>query len=162
MGITFSEPKIEDLKELTQVMTRAFNDDAKRFLNQEEGGPPGYNNGAFIKKWLFNNIESKGIKVKYDNKIIGFAIYWINPNGNNILGNICIDPNYQSKDVGTKLWKEIESKDPKAKKWTLETPNYATRNHYFYSKKCGFRKVREIKDKTPLGISYVFEKIIVS
>ena len=42
----------QDLKELTNVMKRAFDDDAIRFNNQPEGGgPPGYDNGEFLKKW---------------------------------------------------------------------------------------------------------------
>lgn len=162
MVITFSKPQKEDLAELTQVMTRAFDDDAQRFLNQNSGGPPGYNNGGFINKWLFQNKESKGIKVECDNKTVGLAIYWINPNGNNVLGNIFIDPKFQSINIGTKLWKQIEAEDKTAKEWTLETPNYAKRNHHFYEKKCGFIKVDEIKDDTPLGVSYVFKKVMNS
>lgn len=158
MVISFKEPNIKDLKKLTEIMTRAFDDDAKRFLQQPSGGPPGYNDGTFIQKWLFNNRESQGIEVLYQDKTVGLAIFWINPNGYNCLGNIFIDPDYQDKNIGTKLWEKIESMDPNAKKWCLETPGYAVRNHYFYENKCGFKKMGEKKDDNPPGITFIYEK----
>jgi hypothetical protein len=36
-----------DIPELTQVMMRAFDDDARKHLGLERGGPPGYDNGDF-------------------------------------------------------------------------------------------------------------------
>jgi hypothetical protein len=68
-----------------------------------------------------------------------------------------IDPIYRGKHLGTIVWKDIEQKYADAKRWTVETPDYSTRNHYFYTNNCGFTFVKEnIFDNGCK--SYVFEK----
>ena len=37
-----------DIPSVTLVMKRAFDDDAKKHLGKESGGPPGYDNGDFF------------------------------------------------------------------------------------------------------------------
>jgi hypothetical protein len=46
----------------------------------------------------------------------------------------------------------VERSYPDAKSWKLETPSWATKNHYFYEKKCGFRRV-DVKED-----SFVYRK----
>ena len=43
-----------------------------------------------------------------------------------------------------RLWQQIEGAFPQAEEWLLETPDYSTRNHHFYTKKCGFFFVKAI------------------
>lgn len=69
----------EDLTELTEVMTRSFDDDSQKHLGLEKGGPPGYDNGEFFKKWLFPYKETNGHKMVVGEKIVGVAIVWILP-----------------------------------------------------------------------------------
>ncbi len=59
-----------------------------------------------------------------------------------------------------KFWKFIENMYPKSKSWTLDTPAYATKNHYFYEKKCGFRKIDENNDQGEEWSSFVYHKIM--
>jgi len=49
MKVVFDLINIEDLDELTEVMTRSFDDDSQKHLGVEKGGPPGYDNGEFFK-----------------------------------------------------------------------------------------------------------------
>jgi GNAT superfamily N-acetyltransferase len=140
------EPIVEaDLPELTEVMTRAFDDDAQKHLGIEKGGPPGYDDGEFFRKWLFGYERSIGYKVLSEGTIVGGLIVWNMEDGHNFLGTIFVDPAYQDRGVGTRAWQFVEESYPQAKSWRLGTPVWATKNHHFYEQKCGFTRVG-IKD----------------
>lgn len=143
MDLAFSEIVEADLPELTDVMTRAFDDDAKKHFGKEKGGPPGYDNGDFFREWLFGYEWTAGYKATLEGRIIGAVIVWIFDTGKNILGTIFVDPDFQDRGVGKQIWDFVESTNPDTKTWQLETPSLATKNHHFYEK-CGFRKV-EVK-----------------
>jgi GNAT superfamily N-acetyltransferase len=132
-----------DIPELTRVMTRAFDDDTKKHLAQERGGPEGYDNGDFFHKWLFGYKETNGYKVLCQGHVIGGIIVWILPERHNILGTVFIDSDFQDQGVGTQAWQFIESRYPDTKSWRLSTPKWATKNHYFYETKCGFQRVEK-------------------
>jgi GNAT superfamily N-acetyltransferase len=131
-----------DLPRLTEVMKRAFDDDAQKHLGQESGGPPGYDDGEFFRTWLFPYEESVGYKILFRKSIIGGIIVWILPDGHNILGTIFVDPVSQDMGVGQESWRFIEASYPETKSWRLGTPEWATKNHHFYVK-CGFEAVEE-------------------
>ena len=139
----FEEIAEEDVPELTEVMTRAFDDDAQVHLGEDKGGPPGYDDGSFFREWLFAYEQSVGYKVVSEDKIVGATIVWILPGADNILGTIFVDPAYQNRGIGTRTWRFIEDTYPDTKSWKLYTPPWATKNHYFYEQKCGFRMVGE-------------------
>jgi len=141
LHLSFEEFTEADIPELTGVMTRAFDDDAQKHLGQERGGPEGYDNGDFFRTWLFGYQESVGYKVLSEGKIIGAMIVWILPGGHNVVGTIFVDPDYQDSGVGTRMWQFIEATYPETKSWRLATPDWATKNHYFYETKCGFQRV---------------------
>jgi len=134
-----------DLPFIVPVMQRAFDDDAQKHLGKEKGGPPGYDDGKFFRTWLFPYPESVGYKILVDEIIIGGIIVWILPKGHHILGTIFVDPEYQDKGVGQRIWTFIEETYPETISWRLGTPSWATKNHHFYQK-CGFAKV----DSDPL------------
>ncbi|MFX1512273.1 MAG: GNAT family N-acetyltransferase, partial [Promethearchaeota archaeon] len=92
MRLQFELIDEKDIPELTKVMTRAFDDDARKHFGQEKGGPPGYNNGDFFRKWLLPYKESVGYKVITEGKVIAGIIVWILPYGRNNLGTIFVDP----------------------------------------------------------------------
>jgi GNAT superfamily N-acetyltransferase len=141
IALSFEEIVEADIPELTRVMTLAFDDDARKHLGKEHGGPEGYDDGGFFRQWLLPYKESVGYQVMHEGQIIGATIVWILPEGHNILGTIFVDPAYQDRGVGTRLWSFIEHTYPQTKSWSLGTPDWATKNHYFYEHKCGFSKV---------------------
>ena len=141
LPLSFVEIVEEDLPELTEVMTRAFDNDAQKHRGLEKGGPEGYDNGDFFRTWLLPYKESVGYKILSKDKVIGGIIVWILPEGDNILGTIFVDPPYQDRGVGTRTWQFIEATYPETKSWRLATPDWATKNHHFYAVKCGFSKV---------------------
>jgi GNAT superfamily N-acetyltransferase len=136
------EPIVEaDLPELTEVMTRAFDDDAQKHLGIDKGGPPGYDDGEFFRKWLFGYEQSIGYKIVSEGRVIGGLIVWDLEDGHNFLGTIFVDPAYQDRGVGTRAWRYVEETYPQAKSWRLGTPVWAVKNHHFYEHKCGFTRV---------------------
>jgi GNAT superfamily N-acetyltransferase len=149
MMLKFAKAKYEDADKLTEVQIKTFDDDARRFLGQPSGGPPGYNSVGWQKM-----IMKKGsyYKILDGNTIIGGIIVFKMKPGHYNLGRIYIDPEYQNKGIGTQAMKFIESTFKDAQKWTLGTPKLAFRNHHFYEK-LGYVR---IGDDGPDG--YIYEK----
>lgn len=128
-----------DIKDLIGPMTRAFDNDRELYKGVEKGGPPGYDDGSFLKRWAIEDENSIAYKIVYDNKSVGAFIIWWIEQGVSVLGNIFIDPCFHNMKIGRKTWIFIENRFP-TKCWRLETPIWATRNHYFYEAVCGFTK----------------------
>ena len=82
MSTKISVDKISksDVPELTEVMKKAFDDDTRRYLGKEAGGPEGYDNGEFFNKWLFGYEECEGYKILVDGSIVGGILVWIYKN----------------------------------------------------------------------------------
>lgn len=147
----------EDVDILTPIMKRAFDEDTQRHLNQPIGGPDGYDNGDFLRKYALNP-ASKAYKVSKDDKPIGAVIVWIKENNVNFLGNIFLDPEFQDKGLGLIIWKFIESKYPDTVKWYTDTPGFSRRNHNFYVNKCGFKVVKIKNPRDKYNETYILEK----
>lgn len=158
LELTFEEITEADLPELTAVMTRAFDDDSQKHLGLERGGPPGYDDGEFFRKWLFGFQETVGYKIVTQGRIIGGLIVWIFEHGENTLGTIFVDPAYQDRGVGQQAWQFITATYPDAKSWQLRTPAYAVKNHHFYEAKLGFTKIREEAFQGPGGKVFIYKK----
>ena len=139
-------------------MKAAFDDDALTNLGESEGGPPGYDDGEFFRKWMLGYDESLGYKIIYDDTVIGGFIVWVLPDGENFLGTMFVDPDHQNYRVGTQAWQFIETTYPQTKSWTLGTPKWAVRNHYFYEAKCGFTKIGEQLDAEEGILVYMYKK----
>lgn len=151
----------EDIPELTRVMTRAFDDDSQKHLGKPTGGPSGYDDGDFFRKWMPYQ-ESVTYKIVAEGKTVGGIIVWIYTHGRNVLGTIFVDPDRQDQGIGTRAWSLIEELYPATKSWTLGTPSWATKNHHFYEKN-GFKKIREEPaEDIPGGVSFIYSKIMDS
>lgn len=153
--------RLEELyiNELTKIMERAFDEDTRIHLGEEKGGPDGYDDGSFLRKWgMHKNASSYCIFL--NNQLIGGVILWINEDNNNFLGNIFIDPIYENQGLGTKVWNMIEKLYPNTKTWNTETPIFSSRNHNFYVNKCGFHIVKIDDPKNRLEGQYKMQKVM--
>ncbi len=160
-GLRFEKMTENDVDALTAIMKRAFDEDTKRHLGEEEGGPPGYNNGAFLRKWYLSR-GAEAYRISVEDALIGGIIVFINHSNVNFLGNMFIDPLYQDKGLGTIIWSFIEQKYPQTKKWKTETPGFSKRNHHFYVNKCGFHIVKIDNPNNKYEESYVLEKEMIT
>lgn len=135
----FSEKEIDML---IPIMKEAFDNDSKIHLGEDVlMGPPGYDNGDFLRTWALHKAATS-LTIYDEDKIIGLAILWIHKNNYNMLGCLFIDVAYEGKGVGSKVWNMIENMYPETIEWNTETPCYSKRNHHFYMHKCGFKLVR--------------------
>ncbi len=159
-GLKFETLAETDIELLTPIMTRAFDEDARIHLNEAKGGPDGYDNGDFLRKYGLSK-ESEAYKISSGEETIGCVIVWINKDTNiNALGNVFIDTNVQNKGIGKVIWEFIEQEYPETKKWYTDTPAFSKRNHHFYVNKCGFHI---IKIENPMDLregSFVMEKVM--
>ena len=159
MGLELIRLEEAHINELTKIMERAFDEDTRIHLGEEKGGPEGYDNGDFLRKWgLHKNASSYYISL--NGQPIGGVILWINEDHNNFLGNIFIDPLYENQGLGTKVWKIIEEMYPDTKIWNTETPIFSNRNHNFYVNKCGFHIIRIEHPKNRLQGQYIMQKVM--
>lgn len=158
--LTFETLEEKDIDVLTKIMERAFDEDTRIHLNEPKGGPNGYDNGDFLRKFGLHK-DSTAYKISQEDKVIGCIILWINKETNiNFLGNIFIDTSVQSKGIGKKIWEFIEQEYPETVKWCTETPGFSRRNHNFYVNKCGFHVVRIKNPMDKYDSSYILEKEI--
>lgn len=158
--LIFEEIKEEDIRILTPIMKRAFDEDTRIHLGKESGGPPGYDNGDFLRKFALHK-DSTSYKISIKGKVIGALILWINNSTNqNFLGNVFIDSTFENKGIGKKVWEFVELEFPNTEIWKTETPIFSRRNHNFYVNKCGFHVVKIEKPKDLEEGSFILEKIM--
>ena len=141
-SLRVQEASIEDIPELTEVMTRAFDDDAQRHLGIPKGGPPGYDDGSFLQK-MISHENSRSYKALVDDHIVASITVYLDETGNNYLANMFVDPNYHRQGIGRVLIRFIDRAHPETKQWFLDTPKFALSNHRFYEGN-GFEKVKEV------------------
>jgi len=145
-----------DVDALTAVMTRAFDDDARRHLGVPKGGPPGYDSGEFLRAYGLDP-RARAFVAVLEGRPVGAIIVFPREDGHHFLGGLFTDPDVQRRGIGAALFRFVEERFP-ARSWTLETPAVATSNHRFYTEKCGFRKAGEKEDVDGVGTMFVFEK----
>lgn len=156
--LIFEEIQEKDIDILTPIMKRAFDEDTRIHLGKEFGGPPGYDNGDFLRQYALDS-TSTAYKFSRDGKVIGAIILWINTDTNqNFLGNVFVDTAAENKGIGKMVWDFIEHEFPKTTVWKTETPIFSRRNHNFYVNKCGFHVVKIENPKDPEEGSYILEK----
>jgi hypothetical protein len=157
-GLSFREFVESDVGLFTQIFKKAFDKDAQIHLG-ENGGPPGYDNGDFMKQWYLHK-NSDAYAVFKDGKPVGGINVFIKETNENYLGNMFVDSEFQDMGLGLTIWRYIEQKYPETKRWRTDTPGFSTRNHNFYVNKCGFKiyQIDNPKEKNCLG--YLLEKIM--
>jgi hypothetical protein len=148
-----------DIEILTPVMKRAFDADARFHLGRD-GGPPGYDDGSFLREWALHP-KATAFRLNRGGQAAGAVILWINPATQiNRLGCIFLDPVFQHSGMGTAIWQKIEAMFPETREWQTETPGFSRMNHYFYVNKCGFEIFRIDNPLSFEEASYQFRKTV--
>jgi GNAT superfamily N-acetyltransferase len=155
--ITFLSACIEDAEELTRVQILSFDDDSRKFRSLAAGGPPGYDSPAWQIRMMHVGIY---FKIMNDNIIIGGIIIFREKLNQYNLGRIFIHPGFQNIGFGSQAMRFLEKEFKDARKWTLCTPEWATRNHYFYTKS-GYEKIGQTETMPEGFKEYKFEKNIL-
>lgn len=138
--LTYKDLEEIDIESLIPIMKSSFDLDTKMHTNLEEDGPKGYDNGELLKKLM--KLEDAEIKVIYLDSVMIGSYTIIKSKDIYTLEMLFIRPDYTSKGIGSRVWKDIETAYNGVKTWFVETPGYSKRNHHFYEK-CGFKKMNE-------------------
>ncbi len=140
-GLTFTPMTEADVPVLTPIMKRAFDDDSRRFFANPVGGPPGYDDGSFLRKWGLES-GSEAYRIDKDGRPVGGMILFFSPDGaEGVLGCLFIDAELIGRGLGHTAWRFAEASHPAVRAWNTETPAVSYRNHRFYINKCGFRVI---------------------
>ena len=154
---TFELASISDLAELVNVAKSAFMDD-ERFKPREAivGGPPGHDKMERHREWLDTLIY---YKCEDHGAIVGTCTVEVSGHEAKIHG-VHVVSEFMGQGIGSYMLFAMRSMMPHVTKWTLITPDYATRNHYFYEKN-GFRLKQRGEVEPDLGFGfYTYEKNI--
>ena len=130
MNVTFERATAADVETLVKLQIAAFHDDARVYPGVALDGPPGYDS---VEATLTKMSNEAYYKILADEQIVGGVGIFDVAEGVYHLDIIYIDPAYHNRGIGSQTIEFIERTYP-AKKWTLDTPDYATRNHHFYEK----------------------------
>lgn len=146
----------QDAAMLAGVQKKTFDSDAQQYQNKVEDGPPGYDSAD----WQVEQMNhGHYYKLLAAGGIIGGMIVFPSSGGDEChLGRIFIDPLHQNHGYGHEAFRFLFQTYPSAQKWTLDTPSWAVRNHYFY-KKHGFIQTGEIKDTNSGETIIEYERI---
>lgn len=140
-GLTFTPMTEADVPVLTPVMKRSFDEDARLFFQNPVGGPPGYDDGSFLRKWGLRS-GGEAYRIDRDGQPVGGMILFLHPSGvEGFLGCLFIDAPLCGQGLGAVAWRFAEATHPEVRVWNTETPAVSYRNHRFYINTCGFRVV---------------------
>ncbi|MGD6965832.1 GNAT family N-acetyltransferase [Rossellomorea vietnamensis] len=137
MKIYLIKALLNDSEKLTAVMKRTFDEEAKRWLSDQEDvvdyniQPPGY---ASIEMTKYMIDELQYYKIMMDGELVGGIILTIAGNSYGRIDRIFIAPEHQGKGIGSEAIRLIEEKYNTIRIWDLETSSRQRNNHYFYEK----------------------------
>jgi len=147
--ISIARAYIEDSEKLTDIATRTFNEEAKKWLSAENNvidyniQPPGYSSNE-VTKYMIRELDY--FKIQFDQQIVGGIIVTISGKSYGRIDRIFIDPQYQGRRIGSTVIEMIEDKYPRIKTWDLETSSRQINNHHFYEK-MGYQTTFETEDE---------------
>lgn len=170
--IRIEKASITDAEKLTEIKKRTFDEEAKRWLPNQENiidyniQPPGYSSIEMTKYMIK---ELNYFKVIYNKTIVGGIIVTISVKSFGRIDRIFVDPDSQGKGIGSKVIDLIEKEFPNVRAWDLETSSRQLNNHYFYEK-MGYQATFKTEDEycyikrigTPLGIEKSVENEDIS
>ena len=160
MEFCFTPLREQDIEALTPIMRRAFDEDTRLHLGLPAGGPQGYDDGSFLRRYGLHP-GATAYCIHAQGRLAGGVILWINDTDHcNTLGNLFLDPELQNRGLGTQVWREIERMFPDTLLWNTETPIYSHRNHNFYVNKCGFHIVHIDNPRDMQEGSFILQKVM--
>lgn len=149
MTVTIERATPDDAEALVRVQVAAFHDDARRYPGVALGGPPGYESIDVMRAKIR---DDECYKLVHAGQIVGGLVIFDQGDGHYHLDVLFVDPAFHNLGFGTQAMRFIEQTYP-AKKWTLDTPTYATRNQHFYEK-FGYAKTGEFPADDIVLIAY--------
>lgn len=140
--ISLKRATFEDAKIITEIKTRAYNQEINTYLGRN-GGPPGYDS-IDSEIDIINSLIA--YKICLNTTIIGAFFLIPKDDLTMYFEDFVIDPCYQGNGYGFKTLKLLESMYPHIKSWYLTTPIFSIGNQHLY-KKFGFKEISRDEDE---------------
>ena len=127
--LTVSRALFSDLPMLRDVAVAAFLDDERyKPATAVSGGPPGHDSLRRHELWLRSHEYFKCVR---EGTIIAGCIVIRHENQAEIFG-IFVRPDCMGQGIGSHLIAMVQTSCRGVTAWTLQTPDYAVKNHAFY------------------------------
>ncbi|MFM2483829.1 GNAT family N-acetyltransferase [Celerinatantimonas yamalensis] len=139
-----------DVAELRDLAVNAFMEDRRyRPDDVKDGNPPRLDDIQKHQEWL---LLYTYLKCTMNGRLVGSCILKLTDQQGEIIG-IHVQQHQMNTGVGSWMINELAQLFPQVSTWTLETPDYATRNHHFYEKN-GFTCIQVIPKVLSLGFGF--------
>jgi GNAT superfamily N-acetyltransferase len=140
-----------DAESLRMAAISAFLDDQRyKPAYAISGGPPGHDTVESHAHWIRNYDYFKCI---VHGIIVGGCIVKMHPSHYELFG-IFLHSNFIGKGIGSEFLRGVIKLYPNGVHWTLETPDYAKRNHRFYERN-GFIASEKSTPDPRLGFGFI-------
>ena len=140
----------KDLVQLGDLAVNAFSDDELyRPDGISCGHPPRLDDLKKHEEWLDTKTYLKCTKGR---QIVGSCILFIEGLEGTLFG-LNVGRQYMNMGIGSWIINKLQHMYPQVKIWTLETPDYATRNHHFYEKN-GFKLIEITEKEQKIGFGF--------
>ena len=143
---------LESDTELLRLTAMSAFLDEKRYkpAGAISGGPPGHDTIENHARWIRNHDYYKCV---IDGKIVGGCVVKKHPSHYELFG-IFLHSSYIGKGIGSEFLDGVIKRYPDGALWSLETPDYAKRNHRFYERN-GFIKCKKLAPDPSLGYGFI-------
>ncbi|MEJ1376227.1 MAG: GNAT family N-acetyltransferase [Candidatus Sedimenticola sp. (ex Thyasira tokunagai)] len=139
-----------DIVQLREIFLSAFAEDETYRPNCiDDGSPPGLDTIEKHEEWL--NLKTY-LKCSMNGELVGSCILQMDGENGVIIG-LFVRQQYMNSGIGSWIIDKIQRMFHHISIWTLETPDYAIRNHYFY-KKNGFILMQITQEEPSLGFGF--------
>lgn len=142
--------KLEDAGQLTAIMKRTFDEEARRWLGALDTPvvdyniqPPGYDS-IYTTRYMIEELTY--YKILVEEHLVGGVILTLTGNRFGRIDRIFIDPAYQGRGFGSEVIRLVEKAHPSVTTWDLETSQRQKGNFHFYEK-MGFERTFETEDE---------------
>ncbi len=136
--IKLERATVQDKEVITEIHTKAFNDEMQTVLGRN-GGPPGYDS---IKENLRIINEYLTYIIIQETKIVGFFFLIPIDKEHFSLESLCLYPEYQNRGLGYQTLCEMEKIHPEIKRWSLVSMKGSDRIQHLYEK-FGYNSIGE-------------------
>ena len=139
-----------DIAHLRDLSVNAFAEDRTHRPQSINGGdPPGIETIEKHEEWLYSKTY---LKCTMNGNIVGSCILQIEGEKGLLFG-LHVNKQHMNKGIGSWIISEMQQMFPQVSTWSLETPDYASRNHHFYQKN-GFKLTQITPKDVSLGFGF--------
>lgn len=148
--ISLLAARLEDAEQLTAMMKRTFDEEARRWLGRVDSHivdyniqPPGYDS-VYTTRYMIEELAY--YKILAEGQLVGGIILTLTGSRFGRIDRVFIDPAFQGRGLGSEVIRLVEKAYSSVTTWDLETSPRQKGNLHFYEK-MGFERTFETEDE---------------